>query len=106
MSPQRWSGVVALFMCVGCAAARSSGPFVARGPAEHIVVPDAVATYSTAAAPDGVVGGQGGAQLAADIAAELAKRGAPALADGRLAAAATWVLRDLNEGRGIDQITS
>ncbi len=106
MSLQRWYGVVAFLVCVSCAGAGASGPFVVRGPAEHIVVPDAVEMYSTAAAADGVVGGQGGAQLGANIAAELAKRGTPAVADGTLAAAATWVLRDLNEGRGIDQISS
>jgi uncharacterized protein YkwD len=100
---QRRYWVVSFLFLVGCAGAGASGPFVVHGPPEHVEVPEAVETYSTAAAPNGVVGGPGGERLAADIAAELVKRGTPAVADGALAAAATWVLRDLNEGRGISQ---
>ncbi|HEX7450812.1 MAG TPA: hypothetical protein VF294_00925, partial [Polyangiaceae bacterium] len=69
-------------------------------------MPDAVGFYSTDATPGGVVGGNGGDSLAANIAAELSKRGATASPDGRLAAAATWVLHEMNSGRTIDLTSS
>jgi uncharacterized protein YkwD len=62
-------------------------------------VPDDVALYSTDAAPDGVVGGERSESLAREIAAELKKRGIPAVPDGALGATASWFLREANEGR-------
>ena len=76
---------------------------VARAPGEHIDVPDEVGTYSTDAAPDGVVGGETAANLAADVEAEVAKRGSAAVPDGALAATASWVLREVNDGHSLTQ---
>jgi uncharacterized protein YkwD len=100
---RRWSGVWGILLCVSCAA---SGARVARVPAEHVDVPDAVELYSTDATPGGVVGGNGGDQLAANISDELSKRGTTASPDGQLAAAASWVLREMNSGRTIDLTSS
>jgi uncharacterized protein YkwD len=92
-----------ILLCVSCAV---PGARVARIPAERVDVPDAVDIYSTDATPGGVVGGNGSESLAADIAAELAKRGATASPDGQLAAAATWILHEMNSGRTIDLTSS
>ena len=100
---QRWYGVWGILLCVSCAA---SSAHVARIPAEHIDVPDAVELYSTDATPGGVVGGSGADSLATSISAELSKRGATASPDGQLAAAASWVLREMNSGRTIDLTSS
>jgi len=89
-----WFWGVLLCFCCSCV----SIP-VARGPAEHIDVPEDVALYSTDARPDGVVGGARSEGLAREIAAELQKRGTPAEPDGALAATASWFLREANEAR-------
>ncbi|HEX3850488.1 MAG TPA: CAP domain-containing protein [Polyangiaceae bacterium] len=103
MLRQRWFGVLGVVLCVSCAA---SGARVVRIPAERVDVPDAVGAYSTDATPGGVVGGNGGDSLAANISAELAKRGTSASPDGQLAAAATWILHEMNSGRTIDLTSS
>ncbi|HWZ91348.1 MAG TPA: CAP domain-containing protein [Polyangiaceae bacterium] len=75
-----------------------------RFPAESISVPDDVSQYSTAAQPDGAVGGGGVEQLQADVASALAKRGEHADADGALSAAASWALSEVNKGHPVDLI--
>ena len=99
MSLQRWLGGLALF-CFGCAAQPVR---VASAPGEAIAVPGEVASYSTDATPGGVVGGEGSERLAADVAAEVAKRGAQASPDGALAATASWILREVNQGHQLNQ---
>jgi uncharacterized protein YkwD len=89
-----WFWGVLVCLCCSCA----SLP-VARWPAEHIDVPDDVTLYSTDATADGVIGGERSNSLAREIAAELKKRGASAVADGALAATASWLLREANESR-------
>jgi uncharacterized protein YkwD len=100
---QRCCVVWGMLLCVSCAA---SGVRVSRIPAEHVDVPDAVDAYSTDATPGGVVGGNGGDSLAANISAELAKRGTSASPDGQLAAAATFILHEMNSGHTIDLTSS
>jgi len=79
---------------------------VAHAPAERIDVPETVASYTTDATPGGVVGGARAESLARDVATELTKRGADALPDGALAAAASWMLRELNDSRAPGVLTT
>ncbi|HKO49916.1 MAG TPA: CAP domain-containing protein [Polyangiaceae bacterium] len=85
-----WGTVI----CLGCSCGNIP---VARGPAEHIDVPDDVAMYSTDATA--AVGDARSEDLAREIAAELKKRGTPAVLDGALTATASWFLREANEAR-------
>ena len=101
---QRWYWALALIGCVSCAA--STARLSTGVPGEHIDVPDTVDVYTTDATAGGVVGGEGGDKLAADISAELTQRGFSSSADGQLAAAASWMLREMNNGRSIDLTSS
>jgi len=95
MLPLRaWFWGILLCLCGSC-----GSPPQAHWPAEAIDVPEAVALYSTDATANGVIGGARAESLAREIASELKKRGTPALADGALGAAASWFLREANEGR-------
>jgi uncharacterized protein YkwD len=100
MSFQRWLGWSALFVCFGCGAQTVR---VVSAPGEEIAVPGEVPAYSTDATPGGVVGGEGSERLAAEVAAEVAKRGALASPDGALAATASWILREVNLGHQLNQ---
>jgi uncharacterized protein YkwD len=62
--------------------------------------------YSTDAAVGGVVGGPAAQELEAELAAELARRGNSAVADGALGATASWILSELAQGRPLDQSSS
>lgn len=98
----RWLGLL-FFVCVGCGVVNLPG---VRAPGEHIEVPESSSVYATDARADGVVGGADAQRLASDIASELAQRGATAQADGSLASAASWILRELNNGRSVGQMQS
>ncbi len=100
---RRCFSLVPMLLCLSCAASPAR---VVGVPGEPIAVPETVDVYSTDATPNGVVGGRGGDTLAANISVELGKRGAPASPDGQLAAAASWMLREMNNGRSIDLTTS
>src|SRR3954462_82851 len=100
MSFMRWLGWLALLVCFGCGA---QSVRVVSAPGEEIAVPGEVAAYSTDATPGGVVGGEGSERLAAEVAAEVAKRGAVASPDGALAATASWILREVNLGHQLNQ---
>ncbi|MET0789958.1 MAG: CAP domain-containing protein [Polyangiaceae bacterium] len=100
MAQRSWLGSLIALICFGCAA---SSLQVANAPREQIAVPDEVAMYSTDATPDGVVGGEGSERLAADVAAAVAQRGAQASPDGALAATASWILREVNQGHQLSQ---
>jgi uncharacterized protein YkwD len=93
--------VLGVLLGVGCA---SQSALPSRFPAESIPVPDDVAQYSTAAQPEGAVGGGGVEQLQADVASALAKRGEHAQADGALSATASWALSEVNKGHSVDLI--
>jgi uncharacterized protein YkwD len=89
--------LLALGLGFGC------GPrAAARFPGERIPIPEHATEYSTAARPDGVLGGAEAERLRADIAAALAQRGAAAEADGALGATASWILNEANQGHAID----
>jgi uncharacterized protein YkwD len=103
MSLRAWLGfVLALAWLTGCAAL--PGPASpGRFPVESIELPAHVPTYTTLAQPD-TAAGTGGQKLRADIAAALAQRGAKAELDGALSSTASWGLREVHEGRGVDLI--
>lgn len=84
------------------------GPAVgtARFPAEKVPVPDASEIYTPEARPDGVTGGPGANKVEAELMEVLRSRGTAARADGALGATACWVLREVNEGRKIDGIST
>ena len=108
MPPLRWVALLAVIPLLGCgplSSPSSPSPGTPRG-VEAISVPSSASRYQTDAAPTGVVGGPGGQELAAEIAAELTHRGNVATADGALAATASWILRELNEGRPLEQTSS
>ncbi len=100
MSALRGLALFVIALLAGCGAPLLP---VARAPAEHIDVPDEVALYSTDATPDGVTGGEGSQRLSADLAEAIAKRGTVAVPDGALGATASWILREVNEGRSFGQ---
>ncbi len=100
MSLLRWFVLLVMVWGGGCAVVPGS---MVRAPGEHIAVPGEVALYSTDAAPGGVVGGDGKEHLAAEVAAAVAERGTQASPDGTLAATASWILREVNEGRQLSQ---
>jgi hypothetical protein len=96
-----WS--VVLLLLLGCSAlAVAPGRF----PVEAIDVPDKVGMYTTEPQPHGARGGRGIEQLKADIAAALAERGERAELDGALAATASWGLKQVHEGQGVDLISA
>jgi uncharacterized protein YkwD len=98
MSWCRLLGLVAGLALLGsCATARP-----ARFRPEKIPLSDEASVYRSDARPEGAVGGPGVEQIAAEVAAALAKRGTPAQADGALSAAASWALHEANEGRPQD----
>jgi uncharacterized protein YkwD len=98
MSWRRLLGLMGVLALLGsCATARP-----VRYRAEPIPLPEEASVYRSDARPDGAVGGSGVEQIAADISAALAKRGMPAQADGALSAAASWALREANQGRPQD----
>jgi uncharacterized protein YkwD len=105
MSFRAWLGLVlalALTCLGGCAALQ--GPAApGRFPVESIELPAHVPTYATRAQPD-TAPGTGAEKLRAEIAAALAKRGEKAELDGALSATASWGLREVHEGRGVDLI--
>ena len=103
MTFRAWLGLVlALAWLTGCTALQ--GPAApGRFPAESIELPAHVPTYATRAQPD-TAAGTGGEKLRADIAAALAQRGAKAELDGALSSTASWGLREVHEGRGVDLI--
>ena len=92
---QAWLLAALSIVCLhGCAAHAPQR----RVRAESIDVPDEARVYSTdpradAAAEAGI------AELAAEVTAELAKRGDKAVADGALTATARWLLREANQQR-------
>jgi len=90
-----WVGLLAGLLAVACATTTKTASF----PQESIEVPDDLASYATAARPDGVVGGPGVERVHAELAAALAKRGEHAEADGSLGATAAWVLREAHHSR-------
>ncbi|HEY0464787.1 MAG TPA: CAP domain-containing protein [Polyangiaceae bacterium] len=61
------------------------------------------AVYSTDAMPGGVIGGAAAQGLERELLVELASRGSAAVADGALAATASWILGELTVGRPLDQ---
>ncbi len=94
-----WVLVVVVVGGMGCAAI---GAVPGHFPAEPIDVPAGADQYLTTPRPDGVIGGPPVAQLEADITGALAKRGAPAAADGALAATASWVLQEAGQSHRVD----
>jgi uncharacterized protein YkwD len=102
----RWAGALVALASASCGGSNAIETKFARAPGEHIDVPDEAGVYSTDAGSEGVVGGQGSESLAADVAAELRKRGAAAGPDGGLAATATWLLREVNEGHPLADSTA
>jgi len=60
--------------------------------------------YSTDARSEDAVAGNGAGELEAEVRADLAKRGDQAIADGALTATASWVLREVNQGRTVGAI--
>ena len=75
----RWAGVLVALVSASCGGSNAVETKFARAPGEHIDVPDEVGVYSTDPGSDGLVGGPGSQSLAAEVTAELSKRGA----DGR-----------------------
>ncbi len=94
-----WIGV-SLFALAssGCGGLVAAVGGSGTGTGEHVELAESVSSYTTDALPNGVIGGPGAERLAADISAALAERGSTAVPDGALAGAATWVLREVNEG--------
>ena len=107
----RWLSVPATLHLLSCAAPRTA---VNRAPAEppksQPRADGEAATpafrYSTEAAAGGVIGGLAAQKLEAELSAELARRGSPALADGKLGATASWILEGLAVGRPLEQSSS
>lgn len=90
--------LVAALIAVGCV---SSGAQRARYPVEAIPVPDTAGTYSTAARPEGAVGGPGTPELDREVKQLLAEHGARVESDGALADTASFLLREVNLGRSV-----
>ena len=104
----RWVWVAVLGgLVVGCAEPTGAGARSASESATAKGEPSAPSVangvqYATGLTPGGVVGAaaQG---LVAEVSAALVQRGDVAEADGLLGATATWMLRELLEGRSVDQ---
>jgi uncharacterized protein YkwD len=95
--------LLAPLLLFGCLPPMPAGPpppagALAPEPEEPRLQP-AADGYRTQAAPGGVVGGKVAERLAAAVAEALHARGAPAEADGALAATAAWFLRETAERR-------
>jgi uncharacterized protein YkwD len=103
MSLQSWLVCSLIALSASCAAQPVR---IASAPGEHIEVPAEVATYSTDATPGGVVGGSDSERLAQDVAVAIAQRGDSAAPDGALAATASWILREVNDGHQLSQSAS
>ncbi len=68
---------------------------------EPIDVPEEALVYSTDARSEDAAAGAGAVELEAEVRAALASRGDQAITDGALTATASWVLRQLNQGRPV-----
>ena len=106
---QRWLWALMTPLCLGCAAPKTlpvtpSRPDVpvarANGDLAQAV------HYSTEAAEGGLIGGVSAKNLETELMAELARRGDAAVADGRLAATASWILDGMVAGRPLEQSSS
>jgi uncharacterized protein YkwD len=89
----RWSSVVGALALSACATAPTVSPTVnpAEPAAEPVEPPANAAAYTTAARPDGVVGGPRAAALANEVREALRARGDAGEPDGALAVVARWL---------------
>ena len=89
----RWSSLVATLALSACATAPAVTPKVmpSATSAEPVEPPANAAAYTTAARPDGVVGGPRAAALANEVREALRARGDAGEPDGALAVAARWL---------------
>src|SRR5437763_7021076 len=104
----RWSVVAALALSA-CATvpAATRPPAAPSKPAVAALAPPPAATqYTTAARPDGVVGGTRAAALANEVREALRTRGDAAEPDGALAAVAAWFAGQASRAqqRGMAQV--
>lgn len=95
-----WVGRVGVLLLVSACASRNAPP--ARFPAEEIPIPEPAQSYTTAAKPEGAVGGPGAEALHSEVAKALAERGDTAQLDGALSAAASVALSEANRGHPVD----
>ncbi|HET7540614.1 MAG TPA: CAP domain-containing protein [Polyangiaceae bacterium] len=102
MSWRGFLGWLALSLAVFSGAC--APPQAVKFPKESISVPDELEHYSSEARPDGAVGGPGVERIQASVAAALKKHGDHAEADGSLSATASWMLREVHNGRTIDTV--
>jgi len=104
MGVRRWLSIPAIGLCVSCAlpSPPPSPPRIATNQAAPLAEAPGP-RYSTDASPGGVVGGVPAQALEAEVRAELARRGNSAVADGKLAATAGWILHELSSERPPDQ---
>ncbi|HYP99399.1 MAG TPA: CAP domain-containing protein [Polyangiaceae bacterium] len=106
MGLQRRICVLGFLLGSSCAPPSPSLP--PRPPAPHAAAAPAIQAvrYSTNAAAFGVIGGAAAQELEVELAAELARRGNIAVADGALAATASWILDELANEHPLDQTSS
>jgi uncharacterized protein YkwD len=98
----RWSSVVAALALSACASAPTVTPtgISAEPAAEPVEPPANAAAYTTAARPDGVVGGPRALALANEVRDALRARGDAGEPDGALAVVARWLA---GQGTGAQQ---
>jgi len=106
---RRWFWVPATLLCLNCTVpsttTKSALPRETAAPPlfADVEVPAHAPRYSTEATAGGVIGGEAAHDLERQLSAELASRGSSAVADGTLAATASWILEGLIGGRPLDQ---
>jgi len=107
MGVLRWLSALGIWLCVSCAVPPPP-PSAPRSPAHEVpALPEAsVWRYSTDPAPGGVIGGEPAQELEIELLAELARRANSAVSDGKLAATAGWILRELSAERPPDQAST
>ena len=104
----RWSAVFAALALSACAAVPAAiSPASPSEPTANVAAPPPAATqYTTAARPDGVVGGARAGALANEVRDALRARGDAAEPDGALAAVAAWFAGQASgaQQRGMAQV--
>lgn len=105
-----WLWVPMSLLCLNCAAPTTVAKSAPARAAPVIPANDAglaeAPRYSTEATAGGVIGGVAAQDLEVELAAELASRGSSAVADGALAATASWIVDGLTSGRPLEQSSS
>src|SRR5690348_946442 len=106
MRLQRWFWGLGLMLCWSCATPSPPPPRHVPTPQTTPASVSQTSRYSTSAAVGGVLGGAAAQELDLELSAELSRRGDIAVADGALAATASWILGELAESRPLDQASS